>query len=93
LFELFFNILALLFSVLLVALFFAKRAAWPRAFALFLVVNLVGAVMDTILVDRIPAATEPLVTSLRDIAPIVLAGAIWIPYVFLSKRVKTTFRY
>lgn len=93
LFDLFFNIGGLLFSVLLVALFFTKRAAWPRAFALFLVVNLVGAVMDTILVDRIPAAAESLVTSIRDIAPIVLAAAIWIPYVFLSKRVKATFRY
>jgi hypothetical protein len=93
LFELFFNIGALFFAVLLVALFFWKRAAWPRAFALFLVVNLVGAVIDIILVNRIPAARESLVTSIRDIAPIVLTGAIWIPYVFLSKRVKATFRY
>jgi transglutaminase-like putative cysteine protease len=93
LFELFFNIGGFLFAVLLAVLFFTKKAVWPRAFALFLVVNFVGAVVDTILVDHIPDAAEPVLASLRDIAPIALTGAIWIPYVFLSKRVKATFRY
>jgi len=74
-------------------LFFTKKAVWPRAFALFLIINLIGVVIDTVLVDHIPAAVEPIVTSLRDITPVVLAAAVWIPYVFFSKRVKATFRY
>jgi len=93
LFELFFNMVGLLFAALLVALFFTKKAVWPRAFALFLIINLIGVVIDTVLVDHIPAAVEPIVTSLRDITPVVLAAAVWIPYVFFSKRVKATFRY
>jgi hypothetical protein len=93
LFELFFNIGAFLFAVLLIALFFAKKAAWRRAFALYLIFFLLGAVLDTVLVDRIPSAAERVLTSVAGHAPIVLAAAIWIPYVLLSKRVKATFRY
>jgi aryl-alcohol dehydrogenase-like predicted oxidoreductase len=44
-------------------------------------------------VDRIPSAAEPVLISVADLAPIVLAAAIWIPYVSFSKRVKATFRY
>jgi hypothetical protein len=93
LFELFFTVGAFLFAVLLIALFFTKRAAWPRAFALFLLFSLLGAVLDTIFADRIPSTAEPVLTSIAGLAPIALAAAIWIPYVLVSKRVKATFRY
>lgn len=93
LFELCLNIGAFVFAVLLVALFFTKKAAWRRAYALFLISFLLGAVIETILIDRIPSATEPILTFVADLAPIVLAAAIWIPYVSFSKRVKATFRY
>jgi Protein of unknown function (DUF2569). len=93
LFELFFNVGAFLFAVLLIALFFTKKAAWRRAFALFLIFFLLGAVLDTVFVDRIPSAAEPVLTSVATLAPGVLAAAVWIPYVSFSKRVKATFRY
>ena len=93
LFELFFNLAMLLFAALLIALFFTKKAAWRRAYVLFLVVNLAGVVLDTVLAGRIPSAAQPILTSLRDLAPTVVAVAIWIPYVLFSKRVKATFRY
>ena len=93
LFELFFNLGALLFVALLIALFFTKKAAWRRAFALFLIFFLLGAVIDTVLVDRIPSAAEPALTAVVQLVPVVVAAAVWIPYVSFSKRAKATFRY
>ncbi len=90
--ELFLNLSFLVFCVLLLFLFFKKRAAWPRAFALFLIASVVGVTLDTILSHQIPAA-EPWATSARSIAIVTIAAGIWIPYVYLSKRVKAVFRY
>ena len=93
LFELFFNILAFVFCLLLIALFFGKRAVWPRAFVLYLIINLVGVILDTCLMDQIPSAAEPITKSMVEIGGMALAAAIWIPYALVSKRVKATFRY
>jgi hypothetical protein len=93
LFELFFNLGALIFAALLLTLFFTKRAAWPRAYVLFLIVNLMGAIIDIVVAGRIPAAAQSVVTSISSLVPSIVAAAIWIPYVLLSKRVKATFRY
>jgi hypothetical protein len=80
-------------AALLIALFFAKRTSWPRVFVLFWSLEIVGGLLDQILVGRIPSASQSLLASVRDIAPLVVTAAIWIPYVFFSKRVKATFRY
>lgn len=92
LYELFFNLASLVFCLLLIALFFRKRAAWSRCFALFLVVTILGSGLDVFLVDHIPAAAEPFSKSFREIGILAAAAAILIPYVFRSKRVKATFR-
>ena len=93
LFELFFNLAGLVFCFLLVALFFRKRAVWPRCLAAFLIFNLAGAILDWGLIHQIPAAAGSLGNSLRAIASTAVAALIWIPYLFLSKRVRATFRY
>ncbi len=91
--ELFLTIGFLVFCFLLIALFFGKRAAWPRCFAVFLVMSVLGVTLDIVLSHQIPAAAEPIAASIRSIATVAIAAAIWIPYVTLSKRVKATFRY
>ena len=91
--ELFLNVGFLVFCLLLIALFFKKRAAWPRCFAVFLIASVLGVALDILLTRQIPAAVEPVATSIRQIAIVTLAAVIWIPYVSLSQRVKATFRY
>jgi hypothetical protein len=93
LFELFFNIFGVIFCGLLIALFFGKRTAWPRCFVVFLIVSVLGRVCDIFMANHIPAAHQSLFASVRDIGIPIVIAAIWIPYVFRSRRVKQTFRF
>ncbi len=93
LFEFFFNLAGLVFCVLLLFLFFQKRVAWPRCFAVFLLMNVGGVLLDTFLVRRLGGASPALAVSVGSIVGAVLVAAIWIPYVYLSQRVRATFRY
>jgi hypothetical protein len=93
LFELLFNALGLIVSLLLLILFFLKRAVWPRCYAGFLFALLVGVGLDIFLTLQIPAAKGALSDNIRGLVQVVMAAAVWIPYCFVSKRVKATFRY
>jgi transglutaminase-like putative cysteine protease len=93
LYELFFNLACLAFCVMLVALFFTKRLAWPRSFIVFVILSLAGVILDICLAHQIPAARESLDAILWDVLPGAIFAAIWIPYAVRSKRVRATFRY
>jgi transglutaminase-like putative cysteine protease len=93
LFELFFNAVCLVFAVLLLALFFKKRAAWSHCYVVFLIANLIAACLDAYFIQQIPAAAESPQGSVKQVAQAIIAAAIWIPYVLVSKRVKVTFRH
>lgn len=93
LFELFYNSICLIFSGFLLILFFKKRAAWRRWYPIFLVVFVVGVGLDACLALQISVAGTSLAGSIRDLIRVVVAAAIWIPYCFVSKRVKATFRF
>ena len=92
LFEFFFNIVVLVLSGLLAVLFFRKRAAWPRTYALFLALLLAGSLVDAWLVQKIPVAGAD-DSGIREVVRGGVAALIWIPYCFVSKRVKATFRH
>lgn len=93
LFDLFFNITSLLFCLLLIALFFARRAVWPRCFVIFWIGSALGIALEYFLTRHIPSAKDAGPAAIRQIIPVFLGAAIWFPYVYRSKRVKSTFRY
>jgi hypothetical protein len=94
LFEFFYNTLAFVFVVLLLALFFRKRFAWKRCFVILMTLSIGGVFVDYALAQRIPdAATAADPQSVREISRTLIGAAIWIPYVLRSKRVQATFRY
>jgi hypothetical protein len=93
LFELLYNAFCLIFSLLLVVLFFMKRAVWPRWYPAFFIIIILGTCLDTFLAQQIPAARGTVADNTKALLQVAVAGAIWIPYCFVSKRVKATFRY
>jgi transglutaminase-like putative cysteine protease len=93
LFELLYNSLCLIFSILLLILFFMKRAAWPRCYIALFIALFLGVCLDTFLTHQIPAARGAMAANIRAVVQIIITGAIWIPYCLVSKRVKATFRY
>lgn len=93
LFELIYNSLALIFCILLLVLFFKKRAVWPRGFIAFFIFIIAGLVVDCCLGSQIPAVATALGDSAKTLVQTTIGAAIWIPYCLTSKRVQATFRH
>ena len=90
--ELVLNLLFGLFSVILAVFFFKRRKIFKPLMILFLAFNFVLVTADYFMTGLIPAvASQQDATSVKEILRTFLAAAGWIPYLFISKRVKGTF--
>jgi hypothetical protein len=89
--ELLLNLVSVAFLVILNILFFTKRSRFPSLFALFMgfqvLVVVADAIVAHIIVPNLPLSPDAAAGIFR---PIV-GAAIWIPYMFVSRRVKATF--
>jgi len=93
LFEIVGNFIFVIFSVLLIFLFFSKSHRLPKLLIIFYVSNLLFLLTDFFMGDMIPfVAAEPNDPEvIKEIAKAVMSNIIWVPYFLLSKRVKNTF--
>ena len=72
--------------------FFRRARRFPKLMVVFYVANLVFVAVDYVLVELItdgPAVDDPV--SLRQVVRSVTARAIWVPYMYRSRRVANTF--
>lgn len=91
-FEVTANCVVILFSIVLLWLFFKKSKRVPMLVITWYLVIIGAQIVDEILGGRIPAvAAADDGTSLRELARSVGTALIWIPYFLVSKRVKNTF--
>lgn len=91
-FEILGNSLFLVFSIILLVLFFQKHQRFPKLMILFLAANLAFIGIDFFASDLIPAvAAESDPESTKELIRTIVAAAIWIPYFLKSVRVKNTF--
>jgi hypothetical protein len=92
-FALVVNLTSLVLAVLLLVLFFRKRHSFPRVYIGFLIFNVVALAIDHLGARQLSAVLEEsdLAESSTELARSVVACAIWIPYMVVSRRVRATF--
>jgi hypothetical protein len=91
LFELFGNLSLLVLSCLLVWLFFRKRRTFPAFYILLVLAHGSFLVLVEVVCLAIPGLDAFNGESVGEITRAAIGAAIWIPYMRMSKRVKSTF--
>lgn len=96
-FELIYNLAFLVFTILLIVLYFKKRTSLPKLIVIFYILNFAVPLLQHILLS--PFLPEELVSDVenmetyKDLGKSLIGAAIWIPYFMVSTRVKQTFRH
>ena len=92
--EMIYNVLFIIFNVLLIFLFFEKRTSLPRLISIYYGIAFFGIFVDTLLSNQINAtemSSADFSESYSDIFRNLIVAAILVPYFNVSKRVKSTF--
>ena len=90
--ETIFNLFMIGASLYLIYLFFTKKASFPKLYILILAMTIIFIPLDALLVSWIFPEIEAFDSdTVREITRAVIGGAIWIPYMLVSERVKATF--
>ncbi|HEV7403473.1 MAG TPA: DUF2569 domain-containing protein [Chthoniobacteraceae bacterium] len=90
--ELSFNAIIILADLGLLVLFFTRSRKFPKAMIAFYLANLAFVAADFFLAQLIPqVAAKADAESATELGRMVIGTAIWVPYFFVSKRVKATF--
>lgn len=87
-FELLFNVLIILMSVLLIVLSIQKRITFPGLYIAFKIIVTVGVIADTTICVFLLDTDW---SDSTDLFRTVLGAMIWIPYFLYSSQVKSTF--
>ncbi len=90
-FEHVYNIINLLFSILLVVLFYKRRSSVPRLLSIFYLVNCLVLLLEAfyLIQTNNDAGSDKGFT--KSLIQSIVATAIWVPYFNISSRVKETF--
>jgi transglutaminase-like putative cysteine protease len=90
--EIIVNMVLFSYSVLLIILFFRRSHLFPRTMQVFLGVLILTALFG-VWEDSLLGTTDTMAraASYRNLAQVLVASAVWIPYFSVSRRVKATF--
>ena len=90
--ELSYNLLLIIFGILVMFLFFSRRTSVPKLMSIYYLAGILGPIMDEIIAYQlIPELLTEEQTDYSGMIRSVLTAAIWIPYFNVSERAKSTF--
>ncbi len=92
--EIVYNFLFLVFSILVLIVFFKRRTSAPILVSIFYAVSLIGPLIDWYVAEELfpgQLSSSDQMAAYKDLGRSFIAAAIWIPYFNISERVKSTF--
>ena len=92
--ELIYNYLFLIYSILVVILFYQRKTSVPRLISIFYAVNFLFQLLDTLayqLFTDVVFSDGEITEAYRNAFKALIGAVIWIPYFNTSQRVKDTF--
>lgn len=90
--EIVFNTIMVAASIYLVYLFFTKSYFFPKLYIAIIIASLIFIPFDAWIVTKVFPGEEMFDTeTVKEFMRSFIAGAIWIPYMLVSKRVRATF--
>ncbi|HVU34536.1 MAG TPA: DUF3857 domain-containing protein [Opitutaceae bacterium] len=92
--EAFFNALLLVWSCVLVVQFYRKRSSFPRTLAAYLLTLVAWLTVHQIAmayVNRNVPKMASATSDLRTVVGVWIMAAVWVPYLYNSRRVRVTF--
>lgn len=91
--EIVYNILFLVFTGLVLILFYNRRTSLPRLISIYYILGFLSPLVDVLLANEILPEALSLDDreTYRDIIRGFIVAAVWVPYFNISKRVKHTF--
>jgi len=90
--ETIFNFLMIIASLYLIYLFFTKKTSFPKLYIAILAVSIIFVPIDALLVSWVFPEVEAFDNdTVKELTRSIISGAIWIPYMLISERVKATF--
>ena len=90
--EIVFNTVILIASIYLIYLFFSKKHFFPKLYICVAIVSLIFIPLDAWVATKVFPG-EPMfdIETMKEFGRSLISCAIWVPYMFFSKRVKATF--
>ena len=86
------DIMSVIFSLLLILLFFERRSSFPKLIVIFLGLNATVAVVDSFIeLTYLDSRKEQLSEALVRVLGNLFVGCLWVPYFNVSNRVRETF--